>query len=48
MHQYIGKFKTKQKIWKQFKTHAQKLQWHELPFQEFIKLLNWLENVSFL
>jgi hypothetical protein len=22
----------------QFKPHAQKLQWHELPFQEFITL----------
>jgi hypothetical protein len=23
-------------------------QWHELPFQEFIKLLNWLKDISFL
>ena len=47
MDLYIGKFKTKQKVWKQFKTHAEKLQWHELPFQEFNKLLNCMENVSF-
>ena len=22
--------------------------WHELPFQEFIKLLNWLKDISFM
>ena len=31
-----------------YANHAQKLSWHELPFHEFIKLLNWLKDVSFL
>ena len=28
--------------------YKQALQWHELPFHEFIKFLNWLNDVSFL
>ena len=43
---YLKILKLKQKSMKI--NHAQELQWHELPFQEFIKLLNWLKDVSFL